>query len=99
MPTLKERVENLEKINGEMREKLEELETIAKTLAESDGLESAQKIIQEAREKIEEAIKEGKTEIARMSGGIPEVLDGICTTLENELGVNLVLLRKKIKEL
>ena len=93
MPTLKERVESIEEILeklglGPVDINLEETleETIKKTIRAE--LEEAKKELTEMKE-----------EYSRHISGIPEILDEICQTLENELGLNLVVLRKRIREL
>lgn len=86
-----------------LKERVEKIETILNKLGLDVFTTDLDNKIQET---IEDALKEAKAELNEIKvkastqiGNIPEILDEICRNLENETGINLVLLRKKIKEL
>jgi len=96
MPTLKEKVEELKKTVTELKEVVEGLSKIS-------SFESSQEVINEGKEEIRKKIDAGITGIenttSRIVGAVPEILMEFCRTLEEELGVNLVSLEKKIKDI
>lgn len=92
---LKERVEKLERT-------LEELTPLIqrgsfKTIEDLE--ENIQKTIETELEKAKKELQEIKEKATREIGNIPGILDEMCQEFENEMGKNLTLLRKRIREL
>jgi seryl-tRNA synthetase len=91
--TLKERVENLEKIAEELTFIIQK--GSSKTIQDAEA--NIQKIIKAELENAKTELWEEKKKIEVELSGEPEVIREILEILEKQLGVNVVLLQKKIK--
>ena len=86
-----------------LRERVEKIEAILDKLGLDASAINLEETIQETiKTELEEAkaeLNEIKVKASTQMGNVPDILNEICQTLESELGLNLTLLRKHIKEL
>ena len=92
--TLKERVENLEKIAEELTFIIQK--GSSKTIQDAET--NIQKIIKTELENAKTELWEEKKKIEVELSGEPEVIREILRILEDQLGVNVVLLQREIRK-
>jgi seryl-tRNA synthetase len=101
LPSLKEKIEDVEKKLEEVQEDLDGLRELTDSLKIQSNQGDEEELVDpltNGLKKIEEATKEGVKKIENAQADISEIFLDICKVLEDEVGIGrLVAIREKIK--